>query len=175
MSQDQHVFFTICPSICGGLKESAGKTCPKTRPSQCNCKYFLSHPSSCGPTQATPANPTYDDTLSQPPHMHDSRVPPASPDLSIQQPSLSHYCTTLYKQSTYSVSARPTSPGTTLSPRRIMPCPTSPRKTSPDRNGLRVENHMHPQLTLKTDSHVLPCRYDEPGLTLTQVQKEPRW
>jgi hypothetical protein len=66
-----------------------------------------------------------------------------------QQPSLSHDCTTLCKQSTYSVSARPTSPGTTLSPRRIMACPTSSRKTRPDRNGLRVENHMHPQLTLK--------------------------
>src|SRR5271168_3669729 len=57
-----------------------------------------------------------------------------------QQPSLNHDCTTLCKQSTYSVSARPTSPGTTLSPRRIMPCPTSPRKTRPDRNGLHVEN-----------------------------------
>jgi hypothetical protein len=27
MPQDQHVFFVTCPSICGGLKESAGKTC----------------------------------------------------------------------------------------------------------------------------------------------------
>jgi hypothetical protein len=76
----------------------------------------------------------YGYTLSQPPHMHDLRVHPASPNPS-SPAAFCHDCTTLCKQSTYSVSARPTSPGTTLSPRRIMPCPTSPRKTRPDRNG----------------------------------------
>ena len=56
-----------------------------------------------------------------------------------------------------------------------MTCPTSPKETRPDRNGLRVENHMHPQLTLKLIHMyflcVLECRYDETSHTLTQVRK----
>src|SRR5271163_2527093 len=44
MPQDQHVFFVTCPSICGGLKESAGKTCPKDPALSVQLQAFLVSP-----------------------------------------------------------------------------------------------------------------------------------